>query len=67
MKDDHDSPYNTLFFNFFLFCCVVCWHTIGCARQPLQKLNAQRENAVKSGEKIPIPTTGGELMVGQLD
>lgn len=32
----------------------------------MQKLNAQRENAVKSGEKIPIPMTGDELMVGQL-
>jgi hypothetical protein len=35
-------------------------------RLTLQKLNAQRENAVKFGEKTTIPITGGEWMVGQL-
>ena len=37
-----------------------------CMMQPLQKLNAQRENTEKSGEKTPIPMTGGEPMAGQL-
>lgn len=55
-----------LFLPFFLSGYVVCRHQTGCMKQPPQRRNAPRENAVKSGENTPTLTAGGESTGGPL-